>query len=208
MTPRSEYTVRRISQRRGRDQIPLLALVLAGLVLVGVDSGCALLPQFGDPPATELPTVAVDTTRTKVPDPDLWPTATETPREPTQPDASVATKPKQKTPPAAVPQDPAPEVASAPPDSLEVDVAPAVTVSPPKKALEETETEILASLKEAKKLISSVDPTKLDSKREDKLRIVRGFVTQAEEALSRQDIQAAAGLARKARLLAVELTSR
>ena len=187
---------------------PTVAFVLGILALLGLDSGCALLPQFGEPPIAGPPVSAVDTTRTRVPDPDLWPTATETPAEPTLTTERTTPKPRTKTPPVTTPDEPPTLEPAVPADSLEVDVVPAVTVSPPRKELEEIETEALASLKEAKKLINTVDRDKLDSAGQEKLRIVHGFVTQAEEALARQDLQAAAGLARKARLLAVELTSR
>ena len=190
-----------------REAYPLLALVIGGVALLGLDIGCALLPQFGEPPTVTPPVVAADTTRTQVPDPDLWPTATETPAEPVQ--TTEPAKPRPKPPITTAPEDSSlARTEPVPADSTVVDVAPAITVSPPRKALEEIETETLASLKEAKRLISSVDTTNLGPEGQDKLRIVRGFVTQAEDALVRQDVQAAAGLARKARLLAVELTSR
>ncbi|MEZ4647425.1 MAG: hypothetical protein R3E97_01340 [Candidatus Eisenbacteria bacterium] len=169
-------------------------------------SGCALLPQFGEPPATNPTAAAPDTMRTQVPDPDLWPTATDTPTEPVKVTEKTPTKPKVKTtPPATTPEQPRTDVSAAS-DSVAV-VAPAVTVSPTRPKLEEFETETIASLNEAKRLIAAVDPSRLDAAGQDKLRIVRGFITQAEDAMAKQDLDAASGLARKARLLAIELAS-
>ena len=171
-------------------------------------SGCALLPQFGEPPQAEPPIVEADTTRVRVPDPDLWPTATEDPVLPTETTEQTARRSTPKAPPPTPPDLPTEVPESASSDSLGAGTAPAVTVSPPRKALEELETETLAALEEARRLIHTVNSDTLDSEGQDRLRIVRGFITQAEEALTRQDLQAAAGLARKARLLALELTSR
>lgn len=61
-------------------------------------------------------------------------------------------------------------------------------------------------LGEAKKLIARIDPGRLLKADKDKLRTVRGLVEQAERALDEEDIQAAEGLARKAKILALELS--
>lgn len=169
--------------------------------------GCALLPQFTEPPAIEPTVATADTTRTRVPDPELWPTAAEIKEtEPARTEASAPAKPRPRHSPPPAENGGATAVETSPSDTSAV-VAPAVTVSPPKQAVEEIETETLASLREAKRLLAAVQLDRLDAAGQEKLRIVRGFITQSEEALQRQDIEAASGLARKARLLAVELSA-
>lgn len=195
-----------VARTRRRRRLSRLAVICMYSTISLALPGCALLPQFGEPPATNPTAAAPDTTRAQVPDPDLWPTATDTPAEPVKVTEKAPTKPKVKTtPPAAAPDTPPAEVGASA-DSIAV-VAPAVTVTQPRKKLEEFETETIASLNEAKRLVAAVDPSKLDAAGQDKLRIVRGFITQAEDAMSKQDLDAASGLARKARLLAVELAS-
>ena len=63
-------------------------------------------------------------------------------------------------------------------------------------------------LAEAAQLLSNYDSSGLIRSDKQKLRTVYGFIVQAEDALRLKDYPSAAGLARKARLLAVELTSR
>lgn len=185
--------------------VSLLGLTVLIVSLVGW--GCALLPQFTEPPATGPVVATADTTRARVPDPELWPTAEEKKEEePARTETTAPAKPRAKGPTPPIEAEAAGNDAGAPADTS-VAVAPAVTVSPPKQAVEEIETETIASLREAKRLLAAVKLDRLDPAGQEKLRIVRGFITQAEEALQRQDIEAASGLARKARLLAVELSS-
>ena len=164
-------------------------------------AGCAALPQFGDPPLVgppapsepAAPMATADSLR--VPDPDEWTHVTE-PKpapakgRPADTPALTGNAEEQQRPDAAAEESkPAP-----------------VTVSLPEGEMAARETRAREELSEAKRLIGGLDSGSLQKIEKDKLRTVRGLVEQAERALDEDDIQAAEGLARKAKLLAVELS--
>jgi hypothetical protein len=173
-------------------------------------AGCALMPQFGRPEPVGPPEPGPETTQPDqpeepehhvgiVPHPDTWP------RVPYPDTSKTATSVKKP----AAPRAPAGSASAAGsrPDSLEAAKTPAVTVSLPEAELRKLEARAREDLDETSRLLGSVEAASLDSSEREKRRTVIGFVAQAESALESQDIQAAANLAHKARLLAEELTS-
>jgi hypothetical protein len=181
----------------------LLSLSLAFLL-----GGCAALPQFGHPEPTAPPLIepaARDTLRVEVPDPDTWPIAEENKSVPETPPVQTPPKPRTSVP---SPEDnPAVTDVTATETDVPKEVPPAITVSPPKVELEQLETDVLSDIGEASRLVQGIDPGGLPEAGQDQLGTIHSMISQAREALAKQDVQAAAGLARKARLLAVELTS-
>jgi hypothetical protein len=80
-----------------------------------------------------------------------------------------------------------------------------VTVAPRGKEAEERA--VWADLDEANRLLRSFDTGRLMRSDKEKLRTIYSMIAQAEEHLGRHDVAPAAGLARKARLLAEEVAS-
>lgn len=164
-------------------------------------TGCAALPQFGDPPLVGPPAItestgsAAQSDSVRVPDPDSWS------RVSAPPPATPQGRPVAD-PPFTGPEKP---VQSAEIGPAESKPAP-VTISLPKGETAMRESRARDELGEAKKLIARIDPGRLLKADKDKLRTVRGLVEQAERALDEEDIQAAEGLARKAKILALELS--
>jgi hypothetical protein len=90
-------------------------------------------------------------------------------------------------------------------DSVPASTKPPVTVAP--RGVEAEEQAVRADLREAERLLRSFDSLDLIRSDKEKLRTVYSLIRQAEDALDRRDVTPAAGLARKARLLAEELAS-
>lgn len=94
---------------------------------------------------------------------------------------------------------------ASPGDSVPTSATPPVTVAP--RGLEAEESAVRAELAEAQRLLRGFDSLDLIRSDKEKLRTVYSMIAQAEDALERRDVTPAAGLARKARLLAEELGS-
>jgi hypothetical protein len=90
-------------------------------------------------------------------------------------------------------------------DSVMTGAKPPVTVAP--RGVEAEESAVRADLAEAQRLLRGFDSLDLIRSDKEKLRTVYSLIAQAEDALERRDVTPAAGLARKARLLAQELGS-
>ena len=174
---------------------------LTGLLVVVWLTGCAAFPQFGDPPLVGPP-APNDRIRQpefadslRIPDPEDWTHVSE-PR-PAPSEDQTAEEPALAGPPHI-----------GPPVSAEIEETKAapITVSLPEGEMAARESRAREELAEAKRLIGGLESGSLQKSEKDKLRNVRGLVEQAERALDEDDIQAAEGLARKAKLLAVELS--
>jgi len=172
--------------------------------------GCAALPQFGNPEPTAPPLIEPatrDTLRVEVPDPDTWPIAEENKHVPETRPTEAPSKPRATVPAAEAENTPDETDVTTTVTDLPKETPPAITVSPPKVELEQLETDVLADIAEASRLVQGIEPSALPEAGQDQLGTIHSMISQAREALGKQDVQAAAGLARKARLLAVELTS-
>ena len=171
-------------------------------------SSSAALPQFGHPEPKGPPLIepaSRDTFRVEIPDPDTWPIAEERKSVPETRPAEAPTRPRAPVP--SPNETPTEAEVSATDAEVPKQTPPAITVSPPKVELEQLETDVLADIAEATRLVQGLKSGDLPDGGQDDLATIHSMILQAREALSKQDVQAAAGLARKARLLAVELTS-
>ncbi len=90
-------------------------------------------------------------------------------------------------------------------DSVIAGARPPVTVAP--RGVEAEDCAVRVDLAEAQRLLRGFDSLDLIRSDKEKLRTVYSLIAQAEDALERRDVTPAAGLARKARLLAQELGS-
>jgi len=193
--------------------------LLAGPSLALLLGGCAMWPQFGEPafvgpPASPVLTAeqsptdrARDTSGvTPLPGqgidqadiqliflPRVYP-------EERAPQRTTASSAVRKTP-----APPADSLIASPSDSVPAAARPPVTVAP--RGVEAEERDVRADLAEAQRLLRGFDSLDLIRSDKEKLRTVYSLIAQAEDALERRDVAPAAGLARKARLLAEELRS-
>ncbi len=185
--------------------VPSRVLLVVTLLLMG--TGCAVIPQFGPPDIAGPPVPASDTTRVEIPDPETWDKVEQEPEvTPRQTPKREPTRTVENTAPAT--EDLVPVDQDLPKVPTETETPPSLTVLPPSDELERIETETISGIAEAKQLLESVDSEKLGADDHDKYLTIRGLIEQANQAYERQDLDAAARLAKKARLLAVELTSR
>lgn len=165
-------------------------------------AGCGALPQFGEPPLigppdyliARLEPVGIDSTATLV-----------IPDDVAHPPPRRARAPETTTSP----------VAESPPDSTQVELTEPVPGSTSGLSIELSELEraristaALQDLDATEDLLYTMNNRTFSGPDAEKLRTVHGLITQARTALDTDDLQAAANLARKARLLAVELSNR
>jgi hypothetical protein len=87
----------------------------------------------------------------------------------------------------------------------EASPTPEVSVDLTAEERERLNAESAQDIASARQIIETIDRQRLSADELDKLRIVEGMIHSADEAHRTEDLQAAAGLARKARLLAEEL---
>lgn len=101
-----------------------------------------------------------------------------------------------------------------PPETLEepsITLAPsppAVSIALPEEKRERLERLARAEMGIAERITTQIEPRLTSDKDQEKLKTVRGLIEQTHAALDRDDIQSAANLAHKAKLLATELLSR
>lgn len=185
----------------------VLSRVLLVVTLLLMGTGCAVIPQFGTPDIVGPPVPTADTTRVEIPDPDTWDKVEQKPEvTPRKTPKKEPARTVENTPPAT--EDLVPVDQALPKVPTENETTPGLTVLPPSDELERIETETISGIAEAKQLLESVDSGKLGTDDHDKYLTIRGLIEQADRAYERQDLDAAARLAKKARLLAAELTSR
>jgi hypothetical protein len=91
-------------------------------------------------------------------------------------------------------------------DSVEAEVT--ISLERPQEDDQELERQVLQELREANSLTVAAAREVKTAEEREKVETVRGLIEQAEAALDRGDIQAAANLSHKARLLASDLRFR
>jgi hypothetical protein len=201
--------------------VPNSAGLLAGSCLALLLGGCVMWPQFGEPGFVGPPESPILTAEQSPTDrardnsgithlpgqgadqadiqliflPRIYPEARE-------PQRSRAPQPRALVEAPALPTD---SLSSSASDSVPAAAKPPVTVAP--RGVEAEERDVRADLAEAQRLLRGFDSLDLIRSDKEKLRTVYSLIAQAEDALERRDVAPAAGLARKARLLAEELGS-
>ena len=192
-------------RRAGFARAPALALV-AGLLI----SGCGLMPKLGRQPTAGPPYIPPPEPVWVVLDPAFYANtdtmATAEPRS-----AGVRVRPSGRTarspavaepPPAPVLPEPAPADTAAAP----APAPPALSIQVDLPAEEGRELEDAArhNLAAADSLARAARDHPLEERDREKVETALGLLRQAQEALARGDLRAAANLAYKARLLAAE----
>lgn len=84
-------------------------------------------------------------------------------------------------------------------------IAPTVSVDLPEAQRQELKDAAVSEIAETNSLLIEVEERTTTEEEKEKLHTIRSLIEQAEAALEREDIQAAANLAHKAKLLAEEL---
>jgi hypothetical protein len=185
----------------GRARRAMVRLALAGLVLI-VASGCALSPWRKSESPVAPHTATADT---------VGQAAAQAPVD-TLRFGPIGTAPivgeETRRKPAPPKEKPAP--AGAELDTLRAAEKPQlpVSVALTDKEKGELRDACLGDLAVADAIIKRLAPKATGAKAQQDLETVRGFVTQARDALSSEDVRSAATLAHKARVLAEDLASR
>lgn len=184
-----------------------------GCLAVAFLSGCALSPRLGPPPLAGPPT---DLMRTAEPDTLVAPASAPSSTS-TSASAPTASNPRTRAPRATLPKArtatdsttvtavgaPADSVSAAP---IEATLPrPALSIDLPESERARLETKALQDLEACESIVSRLGGRYLATEGEEKLRTVRGLLLQAHSALRRRDLSAAANLAHKAKLLAMEI---
>ncbi len=172
-------------------------------------SGCALSPRLGPPPLAGPPT---DLMRSAEPDTLVAPAST-----PTEASTPTASSTRTRAPRATLPKtrtatdSTAAATSGGQPDSVSIAPAeatlprPALSIDLPESERARLETKALQDLEACESIVSRLGGRNLTTESDEKLRTVRGLLLQAHSALRRRDLSAAANLAHKAKLLAMEI---
>jgi hypothetical protein len=205
-----------------KQAVPNSAGLLAGSWLTLLLGGCVIWPQFGEPAFVGPPESPILTAEQSPTDrardtsgithlpgqgaeqadiqliflPRIYPEARAPQRNRAAQPSTLAEVPALQA---------ADSLASSVTDSVPAAAKPPVTVAP--RGVEAEERDVRADLAEAQRLLRGFDSLDLIRSDKEKLRTVYSLIAQAEDALERRDVAPAAGLARKARLLAEELGS-
>ena len=186
------------------------------LILAWISSGCALVPKLGPPPHVGPPYIPPPEPVWVVLDPALFQSP-----DSTRPAAPTRRSPSRARPtdigPSPNPSEPSAATTSAPPTSGGLPdaslagapdapgTAPALSIDLPSSDRWQLSDAAHRNLSAADSLSRGAERTRLSPRDRAKLENARGLMRQAEEALTRGDLRAAANLAYKARLLAAEV---
>jgi hypothetical protein len=186
------------------------------VVLLVLNGGCGVVrvlyaPQFTEHKSITL-TVRRDTTMVVAADTVA---ATTLPVDigtapvigiPSRPPAGAPASPRAASD--SIVESPPPEQTPGQPEIAPAEAPPSISVALPEEQRDRLERIARAEIAMAESIIDRIAPRLTADKDREKLQTVRGLVEQTHAALDREDNQAAANLAHKAKLLATELLSR
>jgi len=158
-------------------------------------------PAAPPPPAPAPVAPAPPPVNRRDPAPDLPPVVP--PPPPTRP-AAVPAPPT----PAPAPAPPVPATPPPPPASSPVRKEPPPVLSPQVSSAEELRLtqQARTRIEGAERLVSQLDPRRLDREQQDTLATIKDFLTKSKEAMATRDLQRAYNLADKAYILVEDLS--
>lgn len=198
--------------RRFRFRMRIRLAIVSGMAGFVFSTGCALTPQFGLPPI-EGPPAPILLTAEKAPivqanDPVPVPSVNDFRGYPQIEYPGEYELPRERVR-RARPRVPQPEVVAETPPAMPDSASP-----PPDEPITiitrggaDTRESVGRELEEATRLVRVADSGELTETKRERVRNLYDLIDQAERALERGDVSSAAGLARKARVLATELTA-